>query len=93
MLKGKWSPVVYKLSSNWKELSILKVTLINFCQEAEKEVAGTTVFYFADKLTMYWVASLGSSPSPCLHALIEEIRLLKMELDCCLQVVHVPGLS
>ena len=53
--------------------------------------AGTTVFSFTDNLTTYWVATSGSSPLPCLHARIEVIRLLKMELDCCLQVVHVPG--
>ena len=91
MWKGKWSPVVYKFSSNWKELSTLRLTLVNLRQEAPEEVAGTTVFYFTDNLTTYWVASSGSSPSPRLHALIEEIRLLEMELDCCLQVVHVPG--
>jgi hypothetical protein len=91
MWKGKWSPVVYKFSSNWKELSTLKLTLLNLRQEAKEEVAGTTVFYFTDNLTTYWVASSGSSPSPRLHSLIEEIRLLELELDCCLQVVHVPG--
>jgi hypothetical protein len=91
MWKGKWTPVVYKFSSNWKELSTLKLTLLNLRQEAKSEVAGTTVFYFTDNLTTHWVASSGSSPSPRLHALIEEIRLLELELDCCLQVVHVPG--
>jgi hypothetical protein len=91
MWKGKWSPVVYKFSSNWKELSTLKLTLLNLRKEAPAEVAGTTVFYFTDNSTTYWIASSGSSPSPPLHALIEEIRLLEMELDCCLQVVHVPG--
>jgi hypothetical protein len=91
MWKGKWSPVVFKFSSNWKELDTLKLTLLNLRQEASKEVQGTTVLYFTDNLTTYWVASSGSSPSPRLHVLIKEIRLLEMELDCCLQVIHVPG--
>ena len=64
------------VSSNWKELSTLRLTLVNLKQEAKEEVAGTTVFYFRDNLSMYWVASSGSFPSPLLHTLIEEIRLL-----------------
>jgi hypothetical protein len=28
---------------------------------------------------------------PRFHALIEEICLLELELDCCFQVIHVPG--
>jgi hypothetical protein len=43
-------------------------------------------------LTTYWIAASGSSPSPGLHALIEDIRLLELELNCTLQVIHVPGL-
>jgi hypothetical protein len=39
-----WSPVVRKFSSNWKELSTLKLTLLNLHQEAEEEAAGATVF-------------------------------------------------
>ena len=70
----------------------MRLTLVNLRQEAPEEVAGTTVFYLTDNLTTYWVASSGSfSPSPRLHALVEEIRLLEMELDCCLQAVHAPG--
>ena len=40
---------MYKFSSNWKELSTLRLTLVNLSQEALEEVAGTTVFYFTDQ--------------------------------------------
>jgi hypothetical protein len=50
------------------------------------------VFYFTDNSTVYWISSSGSSASPRLHALIEDIRLLEMKLGCHLQVIHVPGL-
>jgi hypothetical protein len=33
----------------------------------------------------------GSSPSPELHKLIDEIRALEFSLGCILQVIHVPG--
>ena len=49
------------------------------------------VFYFTDNSTTYWIATSGSSSSPSLHALIEEMRLLELELQCQLQVIHVHG--
>jgi hypothetical protein len=54
-------------------------------------VHGTNMFYFTNNLTTYWIAASGSSSSPGLHALIEDICLLELELQCCLQVVYVPG--
>jgi hypothetical protein len=92
MWKGRWSPAVFKFSSNWKELSTLKLSLLRVRDEDAEGVRGTAVFYFADNSTTYWIAASGSSASPGLHALIEEIRLLELELECSLQVIHVPGL-
>jgi hypothetical protein len=91
MWKGKWSPVVYKFSSNWKELMTLKLSLLHIKKENANSVRGTTVFYFTDNSTVYWISASGSSPSPELHKLIEEIRALELELGCTLQVIHVPG--
>lgn len=54
-------------------------------------VSGTTIFYFTDNMTVYWIAASGTSPSPGLHSLIEAIRLAELELGCSLQVVHIPG--
>jgi hypothetical protein len=92
MWKGRWSVSVFKFSSNWKELSTLKLSLLQIRDDDVEAVRGTTVFYFTDNSTTYWIAVSGSSGSPGLHALIEEIRLLELELDCSLQVIHVPGL-
>jgi hypothetical protein len=92
MWKGRWSPFVFKFSSNWKELSTLKLSLLQIRKDDSEAVRGTTVFYFTDNSTSYWIAASGSSASPGLHKLIEEIRLLELELDCSLQVIHVPGL-
>jgi hypothetical protein len=92
MWKGRWNPIVYKFSSNWKELSTLKLSLCRIKEEDADSVRGTTVFYFTDNSTSYWIAASGSSGSPALHKLIEEIRLLELELGCTLQVIHVPGI-
>jgi hypothetical protein len=92
MWKGRWSPTVFKFSSNWKELSTLKLSLLRIRDEDAQGIRGTTVFYFTDNSTTYWIAASGSSGSPGLHQLIEEIRLLELELECSLQVIHVPGL-
>jgi hypothetical protein len=92
MWKGKWHPAVFHFSSNWKELATLKLSLLHIMREGYEDVKGTTIFYFTDNSSVYWIATSGSSPSPGLHALIEEIRLLELDLDCSLQVIHVPGL-
>jgi hypothetical protein len=92
MWKGKWSPAVFLFSSNWKELSTLKLSLIQIQDEDPTAVQSTTVFYFTDNSTTYWIALSESSTSPGLHKLIEAIRLLELELQCTLQGIHVPGI-
>jgi hypothetical protein len=91
MWKGKWSPFIYQFSSNWKELSTLKVTLECLLEEEADSVRDTTVFYFTHNLAVYWIASSGSSSLEPLHALIESIWIHELRLGCHLQVVHVPG--
>jgi hypothetical protein len=91
MWKGKWVPIVYKFSSNWKELATLKLSLEQIRDAGGASVRGTTVFYFTDNSTTYWICASGSSSSPRLHKLIEEIRLLELELGIHLEVIHVPG--
>jgi hypothetical protein len=92
MWKGRWSPFVFKFSSNLKELSMLKLSLLWIRDEDAQAIRGTTVFYFTDNSTLYWISASGSFSSLALHKLIEEIRLLKLELDCSLKIIHVPGL-
>jgi hypothetical protein len=64
---------VSSISSNWKELSTLKLSLLRILEEDADAVRGTTVFYFTDYSTSYWIAASGSSSSPGLQKLIEEI--------------------
>ena len=92
MWMGQWAPVVFAFSSNWKELKTLELTLVQLEQADPKAVYATTVFYFTDNSTVYWVMASGSSKSPGLHALVERIHRLEIRLGCNLQVVHVPGL-
>jgi hypothetical protein len=92
MWLGKWAVVVFKFSSNWKELETLRLTMRQLQHEHPDEVRGTTLFYFTDNSTTYWIAAAGSSGYPKLHALIVDIKLIEQELDCHLQVIHVPGL-
>lgn len=93
MWRGKWSPVVFGFSAVWKELATLKETLIRIQESAERtKIRDTTVFYFTDNSGVYWICSSGSSRSPGLHHVLQDIRALELSLGCMLQVVHVPGL-
>ena len=92
MWKGKWLPCIHHYSSNWKELSTLRLTLENLVQEGTSTVQGSTLFYFTDNSTTYWISSNGSSKNSKLHLTLEQIRSLEVKLGCHLNVVHVPGL-
>jgi len=91
MWQGQWHPVVFGFSSNWKEMATLLLTMQQLRTMAKQQVEGTTIFYFTDNSTVYWISQGGSSPSPRLHEAIEKIKLIELELNCILQVVHVPG--
>ena len=89
---GQWSPTVYKESSNWKELKTLLLTLQYLAALPGDHLRGVTLFYFTDNSPTYFVIASGSSTSPGLHALVEQVQLLTLQMGCFLQVVHVPGL-
>lgn len=94
MWKGKWQVAVLQFTSNWKELRTLYETLLRIRDSPDREsVRNTTVFYFTDSSSVYWIAAKGSSRWAHLHSLIVAIRLLEVELGCILQVVHIPGLA
>ena len=88
---GQWTPFIFSYSSNWKELQTLLLTLQNIARDAPAEVYGTTLFYFTDNMVTYYINASGSSRSPGLHALVEQIRYHELLLGCQLQVVHIPG--
>ena len=91
MWMGQWTPFIFSCSSNWKELKTLLLTLQRLASNAPDEVRGATLFYFTDNSTTYYVCASGSSRSPGLHDLVEQIRRYELLLECQLQVVHVPG--
>jgi hypothetical protein len=91
MWMGVWSPKVYHFSSNWKELRTLKATLERARRQHRKEITGVTFFYFTDNIVTYYIVTSGSSTSPALHEIVEEIKRLEIELDLILEVIHLPG--
>jgi hypothetical protein len=91
MWMGTWHPRVYHFSSNWKELRTLLATLERAYGQRRTDIAGTTFFYFTDNSTTYFTVSKGSSTSPRLHAMVEQIKKLKIMMDIHLEVVHIPG--
>jgi len=81
MWSATWAPAVYKFSSNWKELSTLKLALERLVDHGDPSLIKTTaVFYFTDNSVTYYIASCGSSPILLLHRLISYIRLLDIKL-------------
>ena len=59
--------------------------------KAHARVRGTSLFYFTNNTTTYWVLTTGSSKHPHLHVIVEEIWLLEIELQCALIIIHIPG--
>jgi hypothetical protein len=90
---GAWLPASLKESSNWKELKTAHLTLhqIESDPTLREKVKGTTVFYFTDNSTTYYICQAGASPSPGLNAIIRKIKILEAKLSIRLEVIHVPG--
>jgi hypothetical protein len=88
---GQWTPVVYNFSSNWKELKTLHLTLQHLRTGDLSQLKDAVIFYFTDNSTTYWIMTNGSSKSVELHKLIQSIRLLELEMNFQLVVIHVPG--
>jgi hypothetical protein len=102
---GAWAPHVHRFSSNWRELRTLVWSLERHVRKTEEshllygdgsdtqhvDLQGGTVFYFTDNLVTYYVMQNGSSSSPELHKLVRAAKLLELQLQCRVEVVHVPG--
>ena len=89
--KGVWAVQVSSFSSNWKELRTLLHTLEHEKKLGGERVKGRRVLYFTDNMVSYDVFRRGSSKSTPLWTLFLKINLLELELQCVLQVIHVPG--
>ena len=89
--KGVWSPHVAIFSSNWKEMRTLLQTLQNEKSNGGVRVKNRCLLYFTDNMVTYDVFRRGSSKSTPLWKLFLDIKLLEIELECFVQVIHVPG--
>lgn len=78
-------------SSNWKELRTLLFTLEYELNIGGKRVKGRLLLYFTDNMVTYDVFRKGSSSSTSLWILLLKIKLLELQLQCVVQVIHVPG--
>ena len=87
---GSWSPSVHHFSSNWRELRTL-VASLKPSEQGLANVEDVQLFYFTDNSTVYHVTRSGSSTSPELHKLVQELKLLEIARGCRLDVIHVPG--
>lgn len=92
MWMGQWTPKVFSYSSNWKEAKTLHLSMLRIESHYKALARGTTLFYFTDNYVTYCIMASGSSTSPGLHRLVEEIKLIELRLGCTLVCVHVPGL-
>lgn len=87
---GSWSPSVHRCSSNWRELRTL-VAALHPSEHGLDDLQDVQLFYFTDNSTVYHIARSGSSSSPQLHKLVQELKLLELSRGCRLDVIHVPG--
>ena len=89
--RGVWSLPVLNFSSNWKELRTLLTTLENEQKNHLGRVTNRRLIYLTDNMVTYDVFRRGTSKSTPLWNLFLRIKLLELQLQCHLQVIHVPG--
>ena len=90
---GTWDKTSAPATSNWKEMCTLKQTLINEKNQSNNQVRHCHLIYCTDNMVMSDVFRQGVSKSDSLQKLFLDIKLLEIELECHLLVIHVPGTS
>jgi hypothetical protein len=86
---GIWGSDAEGKSSNWRELTNLVETLEG--EASEGRLRGCEVFVFTDNSTAEAAFFRGTSSSPLLFDLVLRLRLLEIDQQCMLHVVHVAG--
>eukprot|EP00957_Ditylum_brightwellii_P052058 3948729-Ditylum_brightwellii.AAC.1 len=89
---GVWMQHTAASLSNWKEFRSLVETLeqeIKF--NKGKRVKGRYLIYFMDNLVTYHVVQRGSPLASSLHALVKQTKLLAVQLEIMLEVIHIPS--
>ena len=88
---GTWSGTVVQSTSNWKEMCTLKQTLQNEMNNGQKRVQHRRLIYCTDNMVMCDIFRKGVSKSDSLQKLFLEVKLLEIQLECHLLLIHVPG--
>jgi hypothetical protein len=86
---GVWGARAKPQTSNWKEARTILESLLQ--ERSTGRLQGRFVFYMTDNLVSYYIVNQGSSRSERLHQLVMEIKEICQDLQCQLEVVHVPG--
>jgi hypothetical protein len=87
---GTWNTFGPDSTSNWKELR----TLLQVLEQEPRSTSrfrGRRLYYCTDNSVTYDSVRRGSSRSPRLHALIMRLKVLELQHNCLLVVIHIPG--
>ena len=88
---GTWNGTVVHSTSNWKEMCTLRQTLQNESNLGGIRVKHRRLLYCTDNSVMCDIFRRGVSKSDTLQKLFLEVKLLELQLDCHLLLIHVPG--
>ena len=88
---GTWNGTMVQSTSNWKEMRTLLQTLQNEAIKGGTRVKHRRLIYCTDNMVMCDVFRRGVSKSNTLQKLFLEIKLLELQLECHLLLIHVPG--
>ena len=88
---GTWDTAGISATSNWKEMCTLKQTLENERKRGGDRVRHRRLIYCTDNMVMCDIFRRGTSKSDSLQKLFLDTKLLELELQCHLLLIHVPG--
>ena len=88
---GTWNGTVVHSTSNWKEMCTLRQTLQNEAKLGGARVRHRRLIYCTDNSVMCDIFRKGVSKSDTLQRLFLEVKLLELQLECHLLLIHVPG--
>lgn len=89
---GTWNSLSPTSTSNWKELRTL-VQVLTQEPLATSRFRGRRLYYCTDNSVTYDAVRKGSSKSPRLHALIMRLKILELQHNCIVVVIHIPGVA
>jgi hypothetical protein len=87
------NPTLHSLSSNFRELATLALSLERQRVSNPIHIQGHRLVYSTDNDVTYNIARRGNSTLVELHRKVPVIKSLKLARGCHLEVIHVPGTS